>query len=324
MRYIHGTTDIRQEKDTVVTLGKFDGFHRGHRKLMRQAAALREGRDLLVFTFATSPQSFLSGSTGDCLTTREEKVRLAKEMGADVLVEYPFTDAIRRMQPLDFLRDVLVRQCRAAEIVVGPDCHFGYGGRGNVGLLREMAASLGYHLTVVEKEMYRQEAVSSSRIKDCLRQGQIREANRMLGYDYGVRGPVVHGRQLGRTLGVPTINQRAPGEQLMPKSGVYVARIRILDGLYYGVANVGRKPTIDGERPVGVETYLFDFQQDVYGQEAKVEFLDFLRPERKFGSMEELKEQILQDEETARRWIRREMPEFSGKDQKGLSFRELQ
>ena len=288
----------------MVTLGKFDGFHRGHRKLLRQAASLRDGGGPPGGAFATSPQSSVSGSTGDCLTTREEKVRMAEELGADVLVEYPFTEEIRRMPPLDFLRHVLAERCQAREIVVGPDCHFGYGGRGNVGLLLEMAPELGYRLTVVEKELYRQEAVSSSRIKDCLRQGQIREANQMLGYSYGVRGPVVHGRQLGRTLGVPTINQRAPGEQLMPRSGVYVSRIQIVGGTYFGVANVGRKPTIDGERPVGVETYLFDFQQDVYGQEAKVEFLDFLRPERKFPSVEELRRQILEDEQAARAFLR--------------------
>ncbi len=317
MRYIHGTADFRQEKPAVVTLGKFDGFHRGHQKLLRRAAELREGRELLVFTFATSPQSFLSGSTGDCLTTRQEKVRMAEKLEADVLVEYPFTEQIRRMAPLDFLRRVLVERCRAQEIVVGPDCHFGYGGRGNVGLLMEMAAELGYHLTVVEKEMYRQEAVSSSRIKDCLRQGQIREANQMLGYAYGVNGPVVHGRQLGRTLGVPTINQRAPGEQLMPKSGVYAARIHIVGGTYWGVANVGRKPTIDGERPVGVETYLFDFRQDVYGQEARVEFLEFLRPEQKFGSVEQLKHQILSDEQTARAFLEAHGMESAGKNEKG-------
>lgn len=317
MRYIHGTADFRQEKPAVVTLGKFDGFHRGHQKLLRRAMELREGRELLVFTFATSPQSFLSGSTGDCLTTRQEKVRMAEALGADVLVEYPFTEQIRRMAPLDFLSRVLVERCRAAEIVVGPDCHFGYGGRGNVGLLMEMEAELGYHLTVVEKEMYRQEAVSSSRIKDCLRQGQIREANRMLGYAYGVNGPVIHGRQLGRTLGVPTINQRAPGEQLMPKSGVYAAKIYIVGGAYWGVANVGRKPTIDGERPVGVETYLFDFQQDVYGQEARVEFLEFLRPEQKFGSVGELKNQILADEQTARAFLTDYGMGSAGKNEKG-------
>ncbi|WP_434311289.1 bifunctional riboflavin kinase/FAD synthetase [Hominifimenecus sp. rT4P-3] len=302
MRYIHDAMDFQLESPAIVTLGKFDGFHRGHQKLMRQAAALRKnGEKLVVFTFAVSPQSYLSGRMGDCLTTRAEKNNLAEELGADVLIEYPFTDQVRRMKPTEFLQKVLVGQCRAAKIVVGPDCRFGYGGRGNVGLLQERSDSLGYCLTVVDKELYHEEAVSSSRIKDCLRQGQIREANQMLGYRYGVRGPVVHGRRLGRTLGVPTINQCAPEEQLMPKSGVYLARIEIIGGVYFGVANVGRKPTIDGERPVGIETYLFDFSRDVYGQEAKVEFLEFLRPERKFVSVEELKQQILQDEQEAKR-----------------------
>ncbi|WP_244800360.1 bifunctional riboflavin kinase/FAD synthetase [Cuneatibacter sp. NSJ-177] len=302
MKYIHDTTDFRLENPSIVTLGKFDGFHQGHRKLLRRAAKLKQkGEDLVVFTFAISPQSYLSGRTGDCLTTRMEKIRLAESLGAGVLIEYPFTDQVRRMAPLDFLENVLTGQCRASEIVVGPDCHFGYGGRGNVGLLQEMAGAFGYSLTVVEKELYHEEAVSSSRIKDCLRQGQIREANRMLGYCYGVRGPVVHGKRLGRTLGVPTINQCAPEEQLMPKSGVYLARISIVGGIYFGVANVGRKPTIDGERPVGVETYLFDFSRDVYGEEARVEFLEFLRPEKKFSSVEELKGQILSDEQEAKR-----------------------
>lgn len=302
MRYIHDTMDFQLESPAIVTLGKFDGFHRGHQKLLRQAAALRKnGEKLVVFTFAVSPQSYLSGRMGDCLTTREEKNDLAEKLGADVLIEYPFTDQVRRMAPVEFLQNVLREQCRAVRIVVGPDCHFGYGGRGNVGLLQAQSDCFGYRLTVVDKELYRGEAISSSRIKDCLRQGQIQEANRMLGYCYSVRGPVIHGRRLGRTLGVPTINQCAPEEQLMPKSGVYLARIEITGGVYFGVANVGRKPTIDGERPVGVETYLFEFSKDVYGEEAKVEFLEFLRPERKFASIEELKRQILSDGQEAKR-----------------------
>lgn len=297
MQYIQDTMDIQLEEPSIVTLGKFDGFHRGHQKLISYCVQHKmQNEAAVVFTFSTSPQIFLTGRAGDQIVTRADKLRMAAERGVDVLIEYPFTDEVRRMPPVDFLEKVLIRRLNAKKIVVGPDCRFGYQGKGTAALLQQMAPRCGYELVVVEKEMHHGEEISSTRIKACLRQGQIAEANRMLGYDFGITGPVVHGRQLGRTIGIPTINQEAPPEQVMPLAGVYHAEILLESRVWQGIANVGRKPTIEGERPVGVETYIFDFDQDIYGRTIRVNLLEFIRLEQKFESVEALKQQIRSDE----------------------------
>ena len=301
MQYIYDTIDIIKESPSVITLGKFDGFHLGHQKLIRCAKEHCRGQEqLVVFSFSTSPQRFLSGRSGEMLATESDRVALARRLQVDTLLEYPFTEEVRRMEARDFLENVLVRQLNMREIVVGPDCRFGYQGKGTAALLNAEAERLGYRVTILEKELYHGEVISSSRIKDCLRQGQIEQANDMLGYAYGVSGEVVHGKQLGRTLGIPTINQIAPADQLMPRAGVYRAAVYLGGERYEGIANVGRKPTIVGERPIGIETYIFDFNRDVYGEQARVNFLNFIRPEKKFDSLEELRMQILEDERKCR------------------------
>lgn len=304
MEYIHGTTKFHRDRPTAINLGKFDGFHRGHQKLIRYGVENKDPEaESLVLTFSTSPQSYLTGRPGESLATRRERLRMARDLGVDVLIELPFTEQVRRMEAKAFLREILVHRLKAQMIVVGPDCRFGYQGKGTAALLHQMAKRYGYQLVVLQKEMYRGEAISSSRIKECLHQGQIGEANAMLGYAYGVTGNVIHGKQIGRTIGVPTINQKAPAHQLMPRSGVYRAEIWV-DGIRYdGMANVGRKPTIAGERPIGVETYLFDFSREIYGKPVRVNFLEFIRPEMRFDSLEALRSQIQADEVTVRQRI---------------------
>ena len=304
MQYIYNTTRIELPRRSILTLGKFDGFHRGHQKLISYAVNAREADEqMVVFTFSTSPQNFMTGRTGEALAVGTERVRLAERLGVDVLIEYPFTDAVRHMDAADFVKNILVGQLALKEIVVGPDCRFGYKGSGGLALLRELSESCEYRVTVLDKAMYRGEVISSSRIRDCLSQGQIEEANAMLGYSYGICGEIVHGRQLGRTMGLPTINQNPPENQMMPLAGVYFAEV-FLDGKhYYGAANVGKKPTIVGERKTNVETYILDFDRDVYGKQARVNFLRFIRPEIRFDSIQALQAQIERDVAACRSFV---------------------
>ena len=182
MQYIYNTTRIELPRRSILTLGKFDGFHRGHQKLISYAVNAREADEqMVVFTFSTSPQNFMTGRTGEALAVGTERVRLAERLGVDVLIEYPFTDAVRHMDAADFVKNILVGQLALKEIVVGPDCRFGYKGSGGLALLRELSESCEYRVTVLDKAMYRGEVISSSRIRDCLSQGQIEEANAMLG-----------------------------------------------------------------------------------------------------------------------------------------------
>ena len=296
MLYIHDTQEIELDRASVVTIGKFDGFHLGHQKLLETSAHLRrEGEALVLFTFSRSPQMVLAGRVGRELNTHEEKIRMAEKLGVDVLIEYPFTRELRCMSAEDFLDQILLKKLKAAHIVAGPDCRFGHERRGNIAFLKEHAAEGQYQVHVVQKEEYRLTPISSTRIREALSKGQVEEVNDMLGYTFGYKGEVVHGRQLGRTLGFPTINQWIPESKCVPAFGVYATEVIHEGRRYPAISNVGVKPTISGNEKLSVETYLYDYEGDLYGSSLTVNLLHFIRPEKKFSSLEALKKQVDRD-----------------------------
>lgn len=306
MRYIKDTTKFQIKEPTIVTLGKFDGRHRGHQKLLRTMMELKDslGYPTAVFTFGTPPLTMMSGPPRTVITTNPERRSNMERMGIDYLIEYPFSDEARRMEPERFVRDILADRMRAREIVVGPDCSFGYEGAGNTALLKKLESSLGYRLHVIEKEKDHMRDISSSYIREELEKGNVEKANLLLGEPYSVHGEVVHGNHIGGSiLGFPTANLIPPPTKRLPRFGVYVSRV-LADGIYYrGITNIGRKPTVEGENPVGVETYLFDMDRDIYGTVIEVQLLAFDRPEQKFSSMEELKHHIELDKAFAVRYF---------------------
>ena len=295
MRYIADTTDFQIEEPTIVTLGKFDGRHRGHQKLLRTMEELKKqlGYSTAIFTFSIAPSAMVTGEPQTVITTNLERRGNMEKMGIDYLVEYPFTQEIRHMTPEDFVNDILVGRMQARAIVVGPDCSFGYKGAGDAALLEKMADEGGYSLHVIEKEKDALRDISSTYIREELDAGNVAKANELLGEPYAIHGKVVHGNHIGGSvLGFPTANLIPPAIKRLPKFGVYVSRV-LVDGAYYrGVTNIGRKPTIEGDNPVGVETYIFNLDQDIYGKLIEVQLLEFDRGEHKFSSMEELKERI--------------------------------
>ncbi|MBP5292403.1 MAG: riboflavin biosynthesis protein RibF [Lachnospiraceae bacterium] len=306
MLYIHDTMDIRINEPTAVSIGKFDGFHRGHRYLISnlKKVADEHGLKTLIFTFGNSPLHFISGKAEKLLCTKRERQILSKNCGADYYIEYPFTEEVRKIPADVFLKDVLYDRLMVRHIVTGPDCRFGYKGEGDVEFLREYAPKLGMDFTIVTKQKFHGEVISSTRIRHCLIEGQIEQANRMLGYNYGMTGKVVHGNGIGGVeFGFPTINQEAPVCKRLPMSGVYLAKIILEEGVYYGMSNVGRKPTIASGLPVGVETYVFGYSGNLYEQRVRVEFLKFIRPELTFDTHEELRAQLIKDKETAEKLI---------------------
>jgi riboflavin kinase/FMN adenylyltransferase len=307
MLYIHDTTDIRIGEPTAVSIGKFDGFHRGHRYLISNLKKIADenGLKTLIFTFGTSPLHFISGKAEKLLCTKKERQLLSRNCGADYYIEYPFTDEVRKIPAGVFLKDILHDRLMVRHIVAGPDCRFGYKGEGDVEFLMEYASKLGMDFTIVAKKKFHGEVISSTRIRHCLIEGQVEQANSMLGYNYGMTGRVVHGNGIGGVeFGFPTINQEAPVCKRLPKSGVYLARIVLEEGAYYGMSNVGRKPTIASGLPVGVETYVFGYSGDLYEQRVRVEFLKFIRPERRFDTHDELRRQLVKDKEMAEALIR--------------------
>ena len=295
MKYIHGTTEFHIEEECVLSLGKFDGLHRGHETLLEHMMEQKnKGCATVLFTFAIPPRPGRINEVQKVLTTNEEKVAICEEQGIDYLIEYPFTKEVMTMEPEAFI-EMLASSMKIRGIVVGTDFHFGHNRRGDYHMLRQYAGKYGYEVIVVEKIKEDSRDISSTFVREEIAAGNIEKANHLLGYRYFVTSRVLHGNQIGRTIGIPTINQLPPKEKLLPPNGVYVTEAYIGDRWVRGISNVGCKPTIEGEYPVGVETHLLDFAEDVYDKMVTVEFLSRVRSERKFASIEALKEQMQND-----------------------------
>lgn len=309
MIYIEKNTEFQITEPTVVTIGKFDGRHRGHQKLLRTMLEMKEqyGYKTAVFTFSIAPADLVQGKRHTVITTNLERKNNLRKMGMDYLVEYPFTKDVAQMLAEDFVRDILVKQMHAKAIVVGTDCGFGYRRMGNAALLEKLAPLYGYQLVVIEKERDEDRVISSTYVREKLDLGQIEKANALLGEPYYIHGQVVHGNHIGQPiLGYPTANLLPPPEKHLPPFGVYVSRV-LIDGRFYGgITNIGKKPTIptkDGVAPVGVETFVFDYEGNLYGKEIEVGLLHFVRPERKMSGLEELKGQISRDKEVGQEYL---------------------
>lgn len=304
MKYIQGTTDFYIEENTVLSLGKFDGIHRGHELLLEHLSAKKEtGLAAVIFTFDIPPRRNVAHVEAKVLTTNEEKREMFEHLGMDYLVECPFTEEIMHMEPERFI-EKLVRQLHARCIVAGEDFRFGHNRAGDAQTLRDCANRYGYEVIVVGKKKEGDRDISSTYVREEIEQGRIGMANRLLGYRYFVTGLVEHGNQLGRRLGIPTINQLPPQEKLLPPNGVYVTEVCIDEKKYRGITNVGKKPTVGTDNPTGVETHLLDFREDVYDRMVTVEFLTRIRGERKFPSVDALREQMMSDIAFARAYFK--------------------
>lgn len=286
MKYITGIESYSGQKRSAVTLGKFDGLHLGHQKLIDKIISYASDEcESIVCAFDMHRDSLMTG--------RERREHL--EPKVDWLIDQPFTKSLREMEAEEFIDRILHKVLRASHIVVGTDFSFGYGKRGNAALLQEMADQYGYTVDVIEKERYLGTVISSTYIKDALAQGDVKLAERLLGYPYEMTGIVRHGKQLGRTLGFPTMNIEPEKNKILPRFGVYACRVRI-DGKWYdAVGNAGIKPTVTDEQRRLLEVYVYGYDGDAYGKEITAQFCEFERPETKFGSVEELKNNVMRD-----------------------------
>lgn len=296
MEYIKHNLQFTTGGPTVVTLGKFDGIHRGHERLMQ--TLLSKGRALgaktLVFTFDIPPGQRTGGGRSKLLTTNEEKRWILEHEGVDYLYECPFTPQVMCMEPEAFI-GWIAEAFQVRGIVVGEDFRFGHNRAGDSSVLAANAERYGYELSVLKKIQEGGRDISSSFVREAVAGGDIERANRLIGRPFLLRGTVVHGRQLGRAIGFPTVNIKIPQEKQMPPNGVYVSRTRIGEALWPSVTNIGSKPTVTDSGAVGAETYIIGYEGDLYGETLTVEFFRFLRPEQKFASLEELQAQMARD-----------------------------
>lgn len=277
----------------VIALGFFDGVHLGHAALLNKARqeADRLGCEAAALTFDSHPDEVIFGRRTPLINTLHQRERLMKHaFGMDEVLILPFDAAMMQMPWQQFAEDVLCARFDAEAVVCGHDFTFGHRGEGNAEKLQKF---FGVRCHVVEPVTLDGKVVSSTAIRTCLRQGDIEKANQMLGRAHFLEGTVIHGKHLGRKIGIPTANTLLPEETVVPCYGVYASKV---NG-FLAVTNIGVRPTLDdGEAPT-VESRLLDFDGDLYGKTITIELLHYLRPERKFDSVAELKEQILRDEE---------------------------
>ena len=296
MQIISDLDEFNTDTRTAVAMGKFDGVHLGHRKLLSLIKNEEaDGLKSVVFTFNPTPDEFFTGHSVPQLSTLEEKRRIFEEMGIDVLVEFPLTDESAATDPDLFVRDILINKLKASYIAAGTDVTFGDKGRGDCFLLKNLSKELGYDLNLIDKVRVDGSEVSSSRIRGEISDGNMEMARRLLGDYYKVTGRVEHGRHLGHTIGVPTVNILPPEGKLLPPFGVYSSIVTVGNKEFKGMTNIGRKPTISDSEKVGIETYIYDFDSDIYGEEIAVKLMRFMRPEMKFSGIDELKAQIQSD-----------------------------
>lgn len=287
MEYIQGTGGFYVKENTAITLGKFDGFHSGHQKLMKRILEL-ENRDCKSVVFK------LSSMERDQLLSNEERIRVAGRMGVSYLFECPLVPEVTGMDPEAFVSEVLVKDLHAKYIVVGSDFRFGYQRKGDYKLLQELQGKYGFQVEVMKKKQYYGRDVSSTYIKEELAKGNVETVNNLLGYRFFLMGEVLHGRALSKRLGMPTINLMATTRKLLPPNGVYATKTVIDGERFAGITNI-RCSTGDEKMFRGVETYLFDFDRDLYGENIEVQFNKFMRPEKEFTSTEALKAQMCED-----------------------------
>ena len=293
--------DFYENQEHVVALGCFDGVHVGHTELIRIAEriAKESKRPLAVFSFEEPPRNFFCADSIPLLTSFEEKKRIMRSLGTDLFVCVRFDSDIAELSAEKFFFGILKNKLRASHLVCGFNYRFGKNGTGDTSLLKKLCEESGIALSVVSPVVIDGITVSSSEIRKMLADGNVKGAARLLGRPYSIVSKVVDGQHLGRTLGFPTVNQLFETDATPLRNGVYATRVRIGHTLKRAITNVGVRPTVDGHT-LCAETNIFDFEGDLYGMRLRVEFLDFIRPERKFDSVANLSDQVHKDIERAK------------------------
>lgn len=302
MKIISGSREFRklQIKNCVVTLGNFDGVHRGHQKIIRKAIAHARAINgsSVVYTFDPHPLNVLRPEQEPPkITTFEEKAHLIATLGVDYLVCEHFTKRFAQKDPEDFLQDVICKRLQPSEIVIGHDYSFGRGRNGSVENLEQAGSQQGFIVHVEPDIRDRNIPVRSTTIRNMITEGRVSLAAKLLGSDYRMSGTVVHGKK--RRIGFPTANL-SHIKDLVPHNGVYAVLADTPYGTYGGVVNIGFNPTFDGKKRT-IEAHLFGFDDDLYGRDITLRFVRKIRLEKKFSSVEELKQQIVRDTEKAGR-----------------------
>ncbi len=307
---IHFTLDDFNARKPVVTIGTFDGLHKGHQLVIEQLKQFAHDikGESVVFTFYPHPRLVTSPDETNLrlLTTREEKIRLFEQMGVDHLVIFPFNKEFSELSYSDFVRDILVKKMKTSCLVVGYDHRFGKNREGSFDYLQKCAEKFHFEVKKTEALAVDVEEVSSTKIRAALENGEITKANSYLGYNFTLHGTVVDGKRLGRKLGFPTANIEASDKyKIIPGYGVYAVFVEFEQNTYKGMLNIGMRPTFNNNADNrSIEVHIFDFSKDIYGKEITLSFVDKIRDEQKFDGIESLVEQLKNDKITAKKILK--------------------
>ena len=307
MKIFHGTDNAGITRGTVLTLGVFDGLHLGHQKIMQKTVERAKATNSVAtaITFDPHPRAVLYPENAPpLLQTLDQRLANFGVLGIEQAIVIRFDKEFADQNAEEFLRDIVYDRLQAREVYLGKGFAFGKNRGGNIELLRKMSEKLGFVADEVEEITLRGQRISSSKIRHLLADGKVNLARRMLGRPYGVEGQIVRGDQRGRTIGFPTANLK-PQNRVIPKYGVY-ATANLIDGVWRrSITNVGVRPTFEGDKEPSIESYIFDFDGDLYGDVLRVRFLHRIRDERKFSGIDELKNQIAKDSQTALNYFKR-------------------
>ena len=298
LEVIEDYKNFTDPKKSIVTIGTFDGVHIGHQKIIEELvlAAKKENCNSVLLTFFPHPRMVLQKDNSiKLINTIDERIEILKQTGLDYLIIHPFDTAFSRLLALDFVRDILVNHLNTFQLVIGYDHRFGRNREGDFEQLEEYGEMYDFSVHEIPAQDVNAISISSTKIRKALSKGEIRKVTEYLGHAFSISGTVVKGERLGNTIGYPTANlEIAESYKLIPKNGVYVVRSKINDSYVNGMMNIGVRPTVNGMHQT-IETHFFDFDTDLYGQKLQIELIAFLREERKFDSVEALKNQLEKD-----------------------------
>lgn len=306
MKTIIDISNFINEEKTFVTIGTFDGVHYGHQKILEKLIleAKKTGKKSVLLTFFPHPRMVLQKDASiELINTITEREKLLKKTGLDYLIIHPFSREFSRTTALEFVRDILVNKFNISKLIIGYDHHFGKNREGNIQQLTEYSYLYDFTVEEIPAQDVDDVSVSSTKIRHALHAGNLKTANRYLGYNFMLNGVVVNGKKLGGKIGYPTANISIEEDyKLIPKTGVYVVKATINKNSVFGMMNIGNRPTVNGNYQT-IEVHFFDFNQDLYGKKLTIELLYFLRNEEKFDSLDALIHQLKEDEKTAKNYI---------------------
>ncbi|MCX6217712.1 bifunctional riboflavin kinase/FAD synthetase [Spirosoma sp.] len=300
-----GLDDIQPLPNAVVTSGTFDGVHRGHQIILSRLTEVAQasGGESVLITYWPHPRTVVSNDSQNLklLTTLEEKIELLDQAGVEHLVVIPFTRSFSELTSEEYIRQILLDKIGTKKLVIGYDHRFGRDREGGFDYIQAHQSEYGFEVEEIPRQDVEAVGVSSSKIRAALNEGNVHTANLFLGRPYNLTGTIVKGRQLGRTIGFPTANMQVDdASKLIPANGVYAVDVEYAGQTLGGMLNIGFRPTVSGTHQT-IETYIFDFDKDIYGEHMTLRFREFLRPEQKFEGLPALVAQLKRDEEAARK-----------------------